>query len=437
MNFAKLKSIILYLNWLVFFCFFLLIFIEVSLRIFKGGYIDTPLHNFNHGSGTAFDYDPIMAWRMKKYFPIFARFRQDPELSKQELNQEKEGKFIYSTSDGFIPNRKEGLTKNIEWDAVSRHLFFLLGGSTAMGEGVSDYTKTIPAQLEHLLRKKNPSICIINAGVGGYQLAQEKLYAFNELIYRKPTGFIFYDGWNNVNHAESKMTIQQMAWSRYHWRLNNAIKIQWNKDEISLIKKLYFDFKNLFFDIFPHISKKLLPKIKNTTLGYFKSRPKISDVDLKYYIPNSFNPSGDNNDELTKNQLYLKNTFFNFKNDLLQCAAICSEMDLKCIFILQPLIWAGNKPLTYVEKEKIFNFLIKTPRAQNIMAIYKYLEQLYIDLDKRFKDNKKIKFIVLTSVFDEEKRRVYIDSGHLNDLGSRIVAKEIAKYFNNYFKLVE
>ena len=54
-------------------------------------------------------------------------------------------------------------------------------------------------EFEKFLTESYQDISVINAGVGGYHLSQEKSYAFNELIYREPIGFVFYDGWNNAS----------------------------------------------------------------------------------------------------------------------------------------------------------------------------------------------------------------------------------------------
>ena len=115
--------------------------------------------------------------------------------------------------------------------------------------------------------------------------------------------------------------------------------------------------------------------------------------------------------------------------DLRQSASICIGENLYCMFVLQPVIYVGNKPLTEVEKN-IYLESASSIRAKNLPLVYPYYEKIYASLDERYKSYEKIKFLILNDIFDKETRRVYRDTGHLLDLGSEIIAKRIAGEIN-------
>ena len=117
-----------------------------------------------------YTFDPVMAWRHKENSPIVYKVKQDPLLPTNYQHDENTLlEYAYSDNLGFIPN-KEGGQAIVD----GREKLFMLGGSKVQWNAASDYDKTLPAYLEKFLTESYQDISVINAGVGGYHLSQEK-----------------------------------------------------------------------------------------------------------------------------------------------------------------------------------------------------------------------------------------------------------------------
>lgn len=404
--FNRIKSAILYLNYLLIVCLCSLVLVELVLSLTREHSVYYNfLHNFNTDVGVPFDYDPVKGWRNRKNSPSFIKCGQNPLLTKSELCSYKEG-VIRTDLDGFFPNHEEGCFEPNNWDDKTVKRIFMLGGSTMKGQGVSDYTQTISSHLETFLNDNSRKVRFINAGVGGYHLGQEKMYAFDELIHRNPDGFIFYDGWNNIWASKAKQTLDTYEMTPYHETLVKGINTIWHADMLTTIA---VHAKFILKDTFPHLIRKII-RLKQTFFRQNYKQASSQEVSIKNY---------------TVLQGYLKNGYINFKFDLLQSALLCKGLELSCVFVLQPLIYTGKKQLTKLEKEKIYDVEFEEELSRDIRTVYPHYEKLYKSLDKRFSEDKNIRFLVLSTVFDKEKRRVYLDTGHLLDIGNKIVAKEI------------
>jgi hypothetical protein len=87
--------------------------------------------------------------------------------------------------------------------AVDAYRVIVLGGSTVMGEGAPRPSQNIVGMLRKGVRARGLTgpngkrVEFINAGVDGYNSAQEYLYLVSDLSRFKPDLVVAYDGWND------------------------------------------------------------------------------------------------------------------------------------------------------------------------------------------------------------------------------------------------
>jgi hypothetical protein len=112
------------------------------------------------------------------------------------------GEYLYTTDDnGFISDVDDPpITLQKSGDI---YRVIILGGSTVMGEGAPRPSQNIVGMLRKGVKARGLTgpdgkrVEFINAGVDGYNSAQEYLYLVSDLLRFKPDLVIAYDGWND------------------------------------------------------------------------------------------------------------------------------------------------------------------------------------------------------------------------------------------------
>lgn len=84
---------------------------------------------------------------------------------------------------------------------LKRFRIAILGGSAAWGLGSTADNKTVPAQLERMLRARHPGrdIEVLNAAQIGYVSAQEFIYFQRKIAALSPDLILLLNGYNDVN----------------------------------------------------------------------------------------------------------------------------------------------------------------------------------------------------------------------------------------------
>ena len=133
-------------------------------------------------------------WNSQVVYSTYVQFQEPP----------KSGKHVNVTSDGFRLNKpSEKHPLPLDKDFLN---IFVFGGSTTFGYGLRDH-ETIPAQLEELMREKNPTIRVYNFGRAFYFSTQERIL-FEKLLVEGnvPDVAIFIDGLNEFYHPKGDAT---------------------------------------------------------------------------------------------------------------------------------------------------------------------------------------------------------------------------------------
>ncbi len=269
-------------------------------------------------------------------------------------------------------------------------IIWLFGGSTMQNlETIDKFT--IANSLANNLNKQNIKATVFNFGVGSFQSSIESI-KFQDLLRRtspseKPDFVIFYDGFNDS------------AYSYLSGPGNLQGDLSGKMDALITGKNV-----KLFIYSFTNILSQFSILCRNHI------RPRIETA--LFYTPRL---QKDKEDLLKGTEMYLLNTQM--------IRGICKELDIKPVFILQPMIYT-KKNLTPFEvsvKEKFDQKLLKF--MADFYEITREKMQIYDD------------FIDLSGIFDNSKRNDFYDEGHTGpytgiDTGShiaKIVASQMSK----------
>jgi len=250
----------------------------------------------------------------------------------------------------------------------------IIGGSTVFGAGLGNDNQTIPYELNKKFKEKFNNVEVINAGISSLT-SFEELYHFKEkLIQLEPNLVIIYDGWNNVAYK----TISDPE------ILNtDANKLQF-KDFQKYLRTPVVLYR---YVVLPIIDSQLFSNLDTM------DAPIINKSDL--YDPQISNS--------------IASLWYKHMNEFCQ---ISNEKQIQSVVILQPTLDHGSKPLSNYEQsiyiknihhEKTFEILIQKSKNLNDCSMV---------LD-------------FSNVFNDVNNGVYLDAGHLNHLGNKIIAEKI------------
>jgi hypothetical protein len=301
---------------------------------------------------------------------------------------------------------------------------FLFGGSTMFGQGSRTPEFTIPALVEKIakIKHKQKLVCI-NFGLGGTCSRDALNVLISEaLAITKPKLVLFYDGWNcasyltaasylksEKNFGDSSLPFHNGELIR-HFEHNLALSNLYSPFWISIrAAKLYiayaFDLvyrfiKNPFLrKIIVAIHSRLLQLRPSDLIPKLLEKMDIDDVSI-----------ADHSKKAVAEYLEIHSL----------AELICREKGIKFSWLLQPLVFWGNKPLSANEKGWRENgYSSGNPKVFNL-----FLKELYTNSD--FISNRsKLGFHDLSSIFDSVQDELFIDSGHLNRYGNFLVSMAI------------
>lgn len=304
-------------------------------------------------------------------------------------------------------------------------LIYFFGGSTMMSMGSSTPNFSIPSLVEKIIKTKyQKEVICINYGLGGTCSREAlDLYIHDSRIMSKSAKLIFYDGWNcasylsltqrmlnNENSAEKNIvsygdTIRTIE---HNYRLSKMYNLYWH---------ISFVFKLLIAKIYNLISPFLPKKIDEI---FSKIQNRFFSLDESKFISNLI-------DSLDNTEIALKNAIKKTVNqyiDIHQCAYLMSgAKNSNFIWVQQPLVFWGNKPLSKKEKEfKLSGFSSRDPKI-----FYEFEECFVKQFKSKFNNELKNSFYDLTGIFDNVDEEIYIDSGHVNRFGNLIISASLSE----------
>jgi hypothetical protein len=127
-------------------------------------------------------------------------YRLSPASSIVHLDHSNQYLYITDNNGFSIDSEDPPVTLQKSGDT---YRIMVLGGSTVMGQGVPRASQNIVGTLRKAAQERGLAgpmgqrIEFINAGVDGYNSAQEYLYFVSDLLRFMPDLVIVYDGWND------------------------------------------------------------------------------------------------------------------------------------------------------------------------------------------------------------------------------------------------
>lgn len=269
-------------------------------------------------------------------------------------------------------------------------IVWLFGGSTMQNLETIDKL-TIANSIALNLKESGIKATVFNFGVGSFQSSVESI-KFQDLLRRtspseKPDFVIFYDGYNDAAYTY----------------LSGAGNIQRDLSE-----KMEFLITSNHPKLLVYSASNIFDKYSYLWKHYIKPR-----IDTMLFDPATF---FDNKQNLIKGvEMYVLNTQM--------IRGICKELQIKPLFILQPMIYTKENPT---------DFEISTKESLNQLLI-KFMEEFY-DITRE-KMRSYDDFNDLSHIFDNSKRNDFYDYGHIGpysgvDIGfhlSQIVARQVLK----------
>lgn len=250
-----------------------------------------------------------------------------------------------------------------------KYRIIVLGGSTAYGVYASSDSTTISGYLQTIFTNHGHDIEVINAGVNGANSLDETFVLKNKLLDYKPDMIIAYGGWNDL----------------------------WNPIKHSVDETTVFD---MLFN----------------KLTFFSSYSKIDEFNFflnRVITKNIYGDQGSPNESINPNEFPIKASLWERRWS--EICVIGDENNFKTVIILQPLLGSGNKTMTAWESKIKHNL-----EHQSVIPYYELMKSSLHNLSDVCDLTAD-----LTMAFDDRSETVFLDNGHMGDLGNNIVAQRI------------
>jgi len=265
---------------------------------------------------------------------------------------------------------------------MGTYRIFVVGGSTTFGYGSSNDHTTIPGYIQEEFQNNEnfKNIEVINAGIGLATSFEEKYLIQNIIADLSPDMIIVYDGWNDAGYR----------------KINGMVPlgiVDTDKDP--------FKFKNYPFYRTPFVISANIINNDVQAGSDIRTQKEIVTPEIKKTVTDLW------------------------KQNIEQICKTQEKNGIKTMVFLQPLVSTGNKPL-FGDESTFHN-----PELHDLEDTREIVLMLSGQLDS-LKNTCSV-VVNLTNVFDNKKKPVFYDQGHLNDLGNEIIAKKI---YENIFPIV-
>ena len=331
--------------------------------------------------------DGLLGWRLAADISFF--YAPDPP-----------NKYHYVTDDnGFIADVDDppvALQKSLDAFRV-----IILGGSTVMGNGAPRPSQNIVGMLRKAVRERGLTgpngrrIEFINAGVLGYNSAQEYLYLVSDLLRFKPDLVVAYDGWND---------------SEYDFNDNfSPFRTKTHVETQRHITRSY------------SIAGSVFLVAQNLKTFFTSSNFKLGMIELPWRVFNKLRSKADS--------VHSSSTPFDPRNiefyDINRRAFLALADDhLSVALFLQPMVGVDDRPLS-AEEQASWWYPKLDEAMRNRVPFYEHARHILADLKVRDQGNGHHCIADLSHSLKGVSEPVYADTAHLLPKGNEVVAAHI------------
>jgi len=258
---------------------------------------------------------------------------------------------------------------------------WMFGGSAVYGSGVPDWA-TLPSYLSRALNAAAPEcVIVVNFGVEGYVTNQEVIALAEQLKAERPPDIvIFYDGVNDAGAAA--------------------------------------------YSSGPPLPHFMLTEVKNRIEGTISGRLDfLRGSHLLQLLTVMRSPLHRTTISLSQQEEWRRGAVTaldNYESNLGLVKALSKAYGFKLYCFWQPSLYYGHKPLAPFEQQLV--------NASNPQTDYWYTAEIAGNAEAETRAARLGDFIFLGGLFDSVKDPLYIDMVHLDPLGNKLVATNIAEY---------
>jgi hypothetical protein len=334
--------------------------------------------------------DDLLGWRLAPDVSVFEDFHPPSNLYVTDAN-------------GFSVDVDDPPITLLKPAGIYRVI--VLGGSTVMGEGAPRPSQNIVGMLRKEVRERNLTgpnggpVEFINAGVDGYNSAQEYLYLVSDLLRFKPDLVVVYDGWNDSTY--------DLYNNLSPFRTQTHDQIQRRIADSYSVPGSAFLF------------------IQNLENIFTSSRFKLGMIELPSRVFRKFWLKNDR----AADPLYFVSTPFDPRNieffDLNRRAFLAlADEHLSIALFLQPVVGADDRTLSAKEKASWWYPTLKE-KLKTRIPFYERARRILADLKAKNQNPDHSCIADLSDSLRDVAEPVYADSGHLLPKGNEVVAAHL------------
>jgi hypothetical protein len=299
---------------------------------------------------------------------------------------------------GIVENAEFGLDSygfvtTANQPTSAQESILILGGSTVFGVGASSYRTTIASRLQALLNEHAPGKYIVhNGGVRGFSSLQEFVYYVNDVRTQIAPSIVISLNGRNDDHLMRKALDRGTFDTDYS-----------NQLEQSVSSMMEDGFEPSFLDALSGVAK--ATHIGQLIKSVLSLNPQEFANPLERIRDFGLPPDDALFREPANNYTVVMNALF---------AAVATEGG-RHIWALQPTVF--DKPFTTDEEKVRIEEITKIP--PDMYEIHRLYHESFYDVARQQAP------LDLSSIFETEKRTIYLDDCHYNDLGNEVIAEHL------------
>lgn len=298
-----------------------------------------------------------------------------------------------------------GVQSSNSSETTKPYRVFIFGGSTVEGEGVALPEQALAPQLQQELEvqlKRN--VEVTNFGVAGYMSAQEYLSLLTTGAHLHPDLVVVYDGWNDLLYYNHRLAAGPEAAQL------NSMHLDMHQ---FLSQALYLPYQSFFWST-----------LLSVKASFERSTFRFGILFLPKMFLNQIAKTKENATEqrAARQPFFAKSVEYHQGNWLL-ISTLAKLNHFQVFFALQPLMGLDQKKLTQNENHHLER-IRKNGELELRTAYYEQFKKRVATLPEIVKDQC---FGDLSKSLEDSELPVYVDSGHLNERGNQMVAKELAR----------
>lgn len=280
----------------------------------------------------------------------------------------------------------------------------VLGGSTVMGDGSPRPSQNIVGMLRAAVRDQQITaadgkhVQFINAGVDGYNSAQEYLYFVSRLIRLKPDLVVVYDGWNDS----------------YVWNDNSIMK------NMSPFRTKSHEEATRRIEASYSISGSVLLALGNLKTALTEGHSRLAMMELPWRILQK--PT--TNKDVERRSVSYDSRLIDYYRETHRAFVALADDHLAVAVFLQPLVGTDGRVLSDEEKASWWYEDFRWEMG-NRTPFYRDARRVLGELKERSRGERQVCIADLSDTFRDVTETVYADTGHLFPTGNRIVASRI------------